>query len=235
MLSSRARLQARQGQDAPPRHEYLQQLVNEFQRSPDVLRQEEVVAHLANFAYDPINYTSFCALRIMDLFLDILAVASPGGSTDVNETHNDDSDVCGSARKGPSTTTSPRQLVQKRSLVEFALGGICNCISDPQLQQQFIDGDGVELLVPFVLDIPPRDDDATPFTRSELNVVVSSLTIAYFLLDSRAFAAITSDPIVAKMRQLQQQQWPRQSVVVVAQISNTAAAFLARYKELLAV
>ncbi|KAG2522534.1 hypothetical protein BBI17_005257 [Phytophthora kernoviae] len=37
-----------------------------------MLRKEEVVANLANFAYDPINYVSLNRLRIMDLFLDIL-------------------------------------------------------------------------------------------------------------------------------------------------------------------
>lgn len=54
------------------RHEYLKQLVNEFKYTPDFQRKEGVTADLANFAYDPINYTSHGRLRIMDLFLGIL-------------------------------------------------------------------------------------------------------------------------------------------------------------------
>uniref|UniRef100_A0AAV1UYE7 Uncharacterized protein n=1 Tax=Peronospora matthiolae TaxID=2874970 RepID=A0AAV1UYE7_9STRA len=127
MLSSRGRLRARQGQYAAPRHEYLQQLVDEFQRSPDTLRKEEIVAKLANFAYDPINYTSLCTLRIMDLFLDILDTASQDPS-DVNKTTCDNETE---TQKRPSS--SSLQLARQHQLVEFALGGICNCIPDVPL------------------------------------------------------------------------------------------------------
>jgi hypothetical protein len=32
------------------------------------------LAHLANFAYDPVNYDHFEALNIVELFLDILTL-----------------------------------------------------------------------------------------------------------------------------------------------------------------
>jgi hypothetical protein len=213
MLSSRERLQERQGQDAAPRHEYLQQLVDEFQRSPDVLRKEEVVANLANFAYDPINYTSLGRLRIMDLFLDIL---------DADQEADDATDKqLKQTRQGPATSSSTAPS-RKHKLVEFALGGICNGIPDPQLQQQFIDGDGVDILAPYILEC----SQTPPSTASELNVSVSALTIAYFLLDSSAFADITSQRFMTKLQSLQQHS--------TAQIANTAAAFLSRFQELLA-
>ncbi|CAH0490972.1 unnamed protein product [Peronospora farinosa] len=210
MLSSREHLQERQGQYAAPRHEYLQQLVDEFQRSPDIFRKEEVVANLANFAYDPINYMSLGRLRIMDLFLDLLDVDQE--DQDSNNTNYDE-----------EITTSPPR---KHQLVEFAMGGICNCIADPHLQQQFIDGEGVDILVPYILEIPLKNEQIAPFTPSELHVRVSALSIAYFLLDSSAFIDITSNKMITTMQSLQYHS--------IVQIANTAAGFLCRYQELLA-
>ncbi|KAG1687643.1 hypothetical protein DVH05_004673 [Phytophthora capsici] len=212
MLSSRERLQERQGQYAAPRHEYLQQLVGEFQRSPDVLRKEEIVANLANFAYDPINYGSLNRLRIIDLFLDILDADQEAKAS------NTDEKTKKPAQQGPATTSSQSS---RKKLVEFALGGICNCIPDPQLQQQFIEGEGVEILAPYILEI---SINSAPTSSRELNVAVSALTTAYFLLDSDAFADITSDRFKDKMQTLQSHQ--------NVQIANTAAAFLSRYQEL---
>ncbi|KAG2759805.1 hypothetical protein PC129_g13730 [Phytophthora cactorum] len=213
MLSSRERLQERQGQYAAPRHEYLQQLVDEFQRSPDALRKEEVVANLANFAYDPINYASLSHLRIMDLFLDIL---------DADQEAKASSEESKQPSQHDPATKSSSHHSQKHKLVEFALGGICNCIPDPLLQQQFIDGDGVEIVAPYILELSLETE---PTSSSELNVTLSALTIAYFLLDSSAFADITSDRFTTRMQSLQSHR--------TVQIVNTAAAFLRRYQELL--
>ncbi|RLN90708.1 hypothetical protein BBJ28_00012952 [Nothophytophthora sp. Chile5] len=222
MLSSRERLQERQGQHAAPRHEYLQQLVDEFQRSPDVLRKEELVANLANFAYDPINYASLGRLRIMDLFLDILDAdqEEDGGDTSQKGT--------GMHSEGPrserATTTARAQGRRRHHLVEFALGGICNCIPDPALQQQFIDGDGVEILGPYIVRVQLAAENE--LLTCELNVTLSALTIAYSLLDSSAFADITAERFMQHMRCLERH--------TLVQIANTAAAFLSRYQELLA-
>ncbi|EGZ24542.1 hypothetical protein PHYSODRAFT_311467 [Phytophthora sojae] len=159
--------------EAAVRLEYLQLLAGEFQRSPDILRKEEVVANLANFTTDPIKYGSLARLRILDLFLDIL-----------------DAD-------------------QEHKMVEISLGSICNCIPDPTLQQQVIDGEGIDIISPYILDFGAQR---------------SVLTTAYFLLDSSAFADITAQRFMTKMRALQQHS--------IVQVANAAAAFLSRNQEL---
>lgn len=63
--------------------------------------KKQVLANLANFGYDPINYEHFRKLNILDLFLDIL----------VEETD--------------------------QTLIEFAMGGICNCCLD-KLNKEFL-------------------------------------------------------------------------------------------------
>ncbi|KAL0281465.1 UNVERIFIED_CONTAM: hypothetical protein PYX00_002447 [Menopon gallinae] len=56
----------------PDRYEYLHLLIVEFQevKSKDARRQ--VLANLANFAYDPYNYKFFRQLEVLDLFLSHL-------------------------------------------------------------------------------------------------------------------------------------------------------------------
>ncbi|KAI3880319.1 hypothetical protein MKX03_011052, partial [Papaver bracteatum] len=44
--------------------EKLGHLISEF------MQAEKVVAHLANFAYDPFNFTFLRQLNVLDLFLD---------------------------------------------------------------------------------------------------------------------------------------------------------------------
>ncbi|KAL2653381.1 hypothetical protein R1flu_021509 [Riccia fluitans] len=55
-----------------PRLEYLQQLVTEFQQTVSEEAKEQIVAHLANFGYDPLNYDYLQHLHVQDLFLDCL-------------------------------------------------------------------------------------------------------------------------------------------------------------------
>ncbi|KAF1336516.1 hypothetical protein FI667_g340, partial [Globisporangium splendens] len=220
MLSSRERLQARQGQHAPPRHEYLQQLVDEYQRSPHMLRKQEIVANLANFAYDPINYAAFAQLQLMDLFLDIL-------DADLNDTQQNNEAAVQS--RGDDATQKQRTEKQKESelrkyqMPEFAIGGICNCIADPVLQHAFLEGDGFSQIEPYIMTITDLHE---PLTASRINTILSALAIAFFLLDSSTFAIVTKEPIVAQMQRLADAH-PN------VQVTNTAAAFLARYEELL--
>uniref|UniRef100_T1E790 Armadillo repeat-containing protein 7-like protein n=1 Tax=Crotalus horridus TaxID=35024 RepID=T1E790_CROHD len=54
------------------RLEYLQALVTEFQVTDNSDAKEQVLANLANFAYDPQNYEYLRQLRVLDLFLDML-------------------------------------------------------------------------------------------------------------------------------------------------------------------
>ena len=60
----------------------------------------QIIANLANFGYDPINYGFFRTLNVLDLFLDVLAEAEDGGNSS-----NDYDDM----------------------MKQFAIGGICNC------------------------------------------------------------------------------------------------------------
>lgn len=215
MLSSHARLQARQGQHAPPRHEFLQQLVDEFQRSLHPLRREEIVANLANFAYDPINYAALARLQVMDLFLDLLDsdLHPADGRPDSAE---------------PTPGNRPFSSASSCLLAEFALGGISNCIADPALQASFVAGDGLSMVAPYIWSI---SDDPHEFSTSRrhagrLRAVLAALSIAFFLLDSRAFADVTSEQLRAHIESLE--------FHANAQIANIAAAYRARYEELLA-
>ncbi|XP_035210396.1 armadillo repeat-containing protein 7-like isoform X2 [Stegodyphus dumicola] len=51
---------------------YLRELVTEFQDTSSSEAKEQVLANLANFAYDPDNYVHINELNIVDLFLDQL-------------------------------------------------------------------------------------------------------------------------------------------------------------------
>ena len=69
MFTSKAKLEQKTGKWGMGRFKYLQSLVTEFQ---DTSRHEyklQVLANLANFAYDPVNYDFFRQLNILDLFL----------------------------------------------------------------------------------------------------------------------------------------------------------------------
>ncbi|TNN40599.1 Armadillo repeat-containing protein 7 [Liparis tanakae] len=54
------------------RFEYLQTLVTEFQDTDSDEAREQVLANLANFAYDPKNMEHLRELQVPDLFLDML-------------------------------------------------------------------------------------------------------------------------------------------------------------------
>ncbi|KAM4526555.1 armadillo repeat-containing protein 7 [Fundulus diaphanus] len=58
--------------EAPERFSYLQSLVTEFQDTDSEEAKEQVLANLANFAYDPKNTEYLRELQVADLFLDML-------------------------------------------------------------------------------------------------------------------------------------------------------------------
>ncbi|CAG8555976.1 1050_t:CDS:2 [Ambispora leptoticha] len=72
MFSSTRQLEKRTGKYGTPRLEYLQELVNEYQTTTDIEAKHQILANLANFAYDPINYDFLCQLNVVDLFLDAI-------------------------------------------------------------------------------------------------------------------------------------------------------------------
>eukprot|EP00262_Sarcandra_glabra_P018617 TRINITY_DN6755_c0_g1_i1.p1 TRINITY_DN6755_c0_g1~~TRINITY_DN6755_c0_g1_i1.p1 ORF type:complete len:176 (+),score=36.95 TRINITY_DN6755_c0_g1_i1:656-1183(+) len=72
MFTNNERQEERTGKYGTPRVEYLQELVTEFQKTTDEESKERIVAHLANFAYDPYNFTFLRQLNILELFLDCI-------------------------------------------------------------------------------------------------------------------------------------------------------------------
>ncbi|GJQ67174.1 hypothetical protein Trydic_g8085 [Trypoxylus dichotomus] len=73
MFSKKEQLLAKTGPDGVGRFEYLQQLVEEFNKTQSYDAKQQILANLANFAYDPINYDYIRDLNIVDLFLSQLS------------------------------------------------------------------------------------------------------------------------------------------------------------------
>ena len=69
MFSSKEYLEKKTGKWGVGRFKYLQALVTEFQDTSKHEYKLQVLANLANFAYDPINYEYFRQLNILDLFI----------------------------------------------------------------------------------------------------------------------------------------------------------------------
>ncbi|KAL8597836.1 hypothetical protein ACOMHN_061369 [Nucella lapillus] len=72
MFSTKEYLEKKTGPDDVDRFHYLQALVTEYQDTQEEDCKQQVLANLANFAYDPINYEYMRRLNILDLFLDSL-------------------------------------------------------------------------------------------------------------------------------------------------------------------
>ncbi|KAH7276398.1 hypothetical protein KP509_39G005400 [Ceratopteris richardii] len=72
MFTSKERQKQRTGRYGSSREDYLQELVTEFQKTTNEDSKCNIVAHLANFAYDPFNYEFFRKLNVIELFLDCL-------------------------------------------------------------------------------------------------------------------------------------------------------------------
>ncbi|GJY69220.1 armadillo repeat-containing protein 7-like protein isoform X1 [Tanacetum coccineum] len=70
MFTNNQRQEERTGKYGTPRVQYLQELVAQFQNASTEASKEKIVANLANFAYDPFNYTFLRQLNVLELFLD---------------------------------------------------------------------------------------------------------------------------------------------------------------------
>ncbi|XP_002166272.3 armadillo repeat-containing protein 7 [Hydra vulgaris] len=73
MFSTKDYVQEKGQKSGRGRFEYLQALVTEFQDTDKQGSKVEVLANLANFAYDPLNYDYLRKLNVVDLFLDMLS------------------------------------------------------------------------------------------------------------------------------------------------------------------
>eukprot|EP01098_Paradermamoeba_levis_P016922 TRINITY_DN9419_c0_g1_i1.p1 TRINITY_DN9419_c0_g1~~TRINITY_DN9419_c0_g1_i1.p1 ORF type:complete len:198 (-),score=51.51 TRINITY_DN9419_c0_g1_i1:169-717(-) len=75
-FSSPTYLKFKTGKYGTERPQYLQALVSEFQDTEDQDAKEQILANLANFAYDPLNYADLRKLNVIELFLDMLTEPS---------------------------------------------------------------------------------------------------------------------------------------------------------------
>eukprot|EP01097_Dermamoeba_algensis_P011734 TRINITY_DN9217_c0_g1_i1.p1 TRINITY_DN9217_c0_g1~~TRINITY_DN9217_c0_g1_i1.p1 ORF type:complete len:193 (-),score=32.39 TRINITY_DN9217_c0_g1_i1:212-790(-) len=149
MFSSAKQLAYRKGKYGTSRLEHLQALVTEFQDTEDQGAKEQILANLANFAYDPINYENMRNLNIIDLFLDML--------TEESET-----------------------------LVEFGMGGLCNCCIDPLNATTIIENKGVELIIKCL-------------SSANEETVLSALTTLYYL-SSEAKKEISAPVVIETLK-----------------------------------
>ncbi|XP_061931566.1 uncharacterized protein LOC107997571 [Apis cerana] len=73
MFTSKEQLIKRTGKNSIGRYDFLKLLATEFKTTKSKDAKEQVLANLANFAYDPINYGYIRQLKIIDLFLHTLS------------------------------------------------------------------------------------------------------------------------------------------------------------------
>ncbi|KAF7287560.1 hypothetical protein GWI33_005924 [Rhynchophorus ferrugineus] len=76
MFTRKEQIAKKTGEDGVGRYEFLKQLVTEFTTTKSYDAQKQILANLANFAYDPINYEFIAQLHIIDLFLAQLSESS---------------------------------------------------------------------------------------------------------------------------------------------------------------
>lgn len=77
MFSTKARLIKRTGKNGIGRYDFLKLLATEYKTTKSRDAKEQVLANLANFAYDPINYGYIRQLQIIDIFLNALSENNP--------------------------------------------------------------------------------------------------------------------------------------------------------------
>lgn len=72
MFSSQEYLDKKTGPYGIGRLSYLQSLVTEYEETSSDDAKRQILANLANFGYDPLNYDYFRQLNVLDMFLDAL-------------------------------------------------------------------------------------------------------------------------------------------------------------------
>ena len=73
MFTTKEQLIKRTGKNPIGRYDFLKLLAAEYKTTKSKEAKEQVLANLANFAYDPINYGYIRQLQIIDLFLHALS------------------------------------------------------------------------------------------------------------------------------------------------------------------
>jgi len=170
------------------RKEYLQRIVHELQgirrQEGKRDRREELLAHLVNFGYDPINYDYFEEVGVTALFLDLVQELVPQGHLRDDENGNGEDEAKGKEKGegnknegGPGEREKNREegREEKEGLLEAAMAGICNISLDPRVQNRIMEA---HLLPSFISLLSFH---AEP-------VVLSSMTILYFLVTPKTSA-----------------------------------------------
>ncbi|XP_019500024.1 PREDICTED: armadillo repeat-containing protein 7 isoform X1 [Hipposideros armiger] len=119
---------------------YLQALVTEFQETESQNAKEQVLANLANFAYDPSNYQYLRQLQVLDLFLDSLS--------EENETLVEFAivpQVLG--WKTFPISVPPSRFTCYPSHIYLEPGGLCNLCSDRANKEHILQTGGVPLII----------------------------------------------------------------------------------------
>lgn len=73
MFSRKEQLIQRTGKSGVGRFSFLKLLIEEYRNTKSRDAKEQVLANLANFAYDPVNYDYLRTIRVADLFLEVLS------------------------------------------------------------------------------------------------------------------------------------------------------------------
>lgn len=150
MFTNERRQEERTGKYGTSRQQYLQELVSQFQNAENDETKEKTVANLANFAYDPYNYTILRQLNVLELFLDCItepneklvefgiggicnSCADPENSKVIAQ--------CGGVEFAIQCLSSP-----VRNTVNYALGALYYLCEDGSNKQQMLKDEVVELI-----------------------------------------------------------------------------------------
>ncbi|XP_004301610.1 PREDICTED: armadillo repeat-containing protein 7-like [Fragaria vesca subsp. vesca] len=180
MFTNDRRQEERTGRYGTSRLQYLQEVVTQFQSTTSEESKEKIVANLANFAYDPYNYTYLRQLNVVELFLDRI--------TEPNE-----------------------------KLLEFGVGGICNCCPDPANAAIVTQSGGIPLVIQCLSS--PVSNPPLP-VRNTVNYAIGSL---YYLCNTSNKEEIMKPEVVDIMKRYAAAEGASVS------FSNLAKAFLDKH------
>ncbi|ORX59485.1 hypothetical protein DM01DRAFT_1332960 [Hesseltinella vesiculosa] len=77
MFHSKKYIANRHGKHRPDRPHYLKLLVEEYNTTSKLVAKQQVLANLANFAYDPVNYEWLWQAEAIHVFLESIQAEDP--------------------------------------------------------------------------------------------------------------------------------------------------------------
>jgi armadillo repeat-containing protein 7 len=171
MFSTPSSLKRRTGKDDLDRPSYLKQLYDEYNNSKtDITNQEQILANLANFAYDPINYEYFRRFNILSIFVDNLKRFQQQNFIFIPQCEDESSNYLS---------------VNK---LEFSVASICNLCLDKKNQSYLLENKCVEILIKIIINSersPPLQPPIIAKSKVKLNwndeVILNSITTILFL------------------------------------------------------